>query len=92
MLQSALAMSVDPSPAPGFTPDNFDAMTEEQQIAFALQMSLADSGSSAMETDSTPIAAATSLADTAAATSGSIERLPVGGDSHVFLNCACMYT
>lgn len=57
MLQSALAMSIDPSPAPGFTPDNFDAMTEEQQIALALQMSLADSGS-AMETESTPIAAA----------------------------------
>ena len=63
MLQSALAMSVDPSPGPGFTPDNFEAMSEEQQIALALQMSLADGGS-AMETDSTPV---TASAETGAA-------------------------
>lgn len=60
MLQSALAMSMDQSPAPpAYTPDNLnaDAMTEEQQIALALQMSLADGGS-AMETDTTQVTAA----------------------------------
>lgn len=48
-LQSALDMSVDPTPMPaGATPDSFDEMTEEQQIAMALQMSLA------MDTEPTP--------------------------------------
>lgn len=54
MLQSALAMSVDPSPMPGFNPDNFANMTEEQQIAYALQMSLADADKDAMEVEPTP--------------------------------------
>lgn len=54
LLQSALAMSVDPSPMPGFNPDNFANMTEEQQIAYALQMSLADADKDAMEVEPTP--------------------------------------
>lgn len=48
-LQSALAMSVDPTPMPtNATSNNFANMTEEQQIAMALQMSLA------MDTETTP--------------------------------------
>lgn len=43
-------MSVDPTPIPaGTTPDNFDELTEEQQIAMALQMSLA------MDAEPTPV-------------------------------------
>ena len=59
MLQSALAMSVEPSATSGtFSPD---AMTEEQQIAFALQMSLANDAE-AMEADSTPAPTSTTAA------------------------------
>ena len=70
MLQSALAMSVDPSPASAaFSPDNFDAMTEEQQIAFALQMSLANDAE-AMDAESTP-------APTASAVEAATDSTPV---------------
>lgn len=62
MLKNALAMSVDPSPAPdaAFTPDNFEAMTEDQQIAFALQMSLAEGENMETETTPAPLAATVS--------------------------------
>lgn len=57
-LQSALAMSVDPSgggPAAGNLGNiDFNALTEEQQIALALQMSLAEA-EEPMETE-TPAA------------------------------------
>jgi len=55
MLRNALAMSVDQPPSSGgsYTP-HFDAMTEEQQIALAMQMSLADD---AMDVEPTPATA-----------------------------------
>lgn len=47
-LQSALAMSVDPTPMPTEETPDFSNLTEEQQIAMALQMSLG------MDAETTP--------------------------------------
>lgn len=64
MLKNALAMSVEPSLDDGaFSPDNFEAMSEEQQIALALQMSMAnDAEAMEAETMFTPAAPTTTSA------------------------------
>ena len=57
MLAQALAMSVggnmeEKAPAPAAADDNLAAMTEEEQIAFALRLSMQPASEDTMEVDS----------------------------------------